>query len=87
MTAKADVAIMFPWDPIPIQILREIDEKNRSFMKLFTTVIRETSAQQTTQIYSPDRISQRVPALRVSGSGYSSGLREGCPYRWSLPRS
>jgi hypothetical protein len=42
MTVKADVAIMFPWDPIPIQILREIDEKNRSFMKLFTTVIRET---------------------------------------------
>jgi hypothetical protein len=47
MTARAEVVIMFPWNPIPIQILRAIDEENRSFMKLFTTVIKEASAQQT----------------------------------------
>jgi hypothetical protein len=47
MTARADVVIVFPWNPIPIQILRAIDEENRSFMKSFTTVIREASVQQT----------------------------------------
>jgi hypothetical protein len=47
MTVREEVVIMFPWNPIPIQILREIDEENRSFMKLFTTVIKEASAQQT----------------------------------------
>ena len=47
MTARAEVVIMFPWNPIPIQILRAIDEENRRFMNLFTTVIKEASTQQT----------------------------------------
>jgi len=38
---------VFPWSPIPPQISRAIEEENRRFLKLFTSLIREASAQQT----------------------------------------
>lgn len=47
MTARADVVIVFPWSPIPPQISRAIEEENRTFMKLFNSLVREASAQQT----------------------------------------
>lgn len=65
----------------------EPNAQGKQFLSTLLDFRQQEQDRQTIQMYSPDRISQRSPALRASGSGYSSGLREGLPYRWPLPRS
>jgi len=71
MTARAYVVIVFTWNPIPIQILRVIDEENRIFMKSFTIVIREASAQQTmlrsiVNMSRVDKLEQLLSTSRIA---------------------
>ncbi|KAH9324285.1 hypothetical protein KI387_004463 [Taxus chinensis] len=63
--------------------------QGKQFLGTLMDFRQQEQDRQATQIYSPDRISQKMPSIRGLGSAYSSGLREGVPHRWpqTRPRS
>lgn len=80
-TARADVVIIFPWSPVPPQILGIIEEENKNFMKLFSSLIREASVQQTKaslNISDVELSKQVLASSRIvvnRGGGEFSGAR------------
>eukprot|EP01018_Ginkgo_biloba_P034498 Gb_31273 [translate_table: standard] len=65
----------------------EPNAQGKQFLSTLLDFRLQEQDREATQVYSSDRISQRLPALRGSSSGNSSGLREGLLHRWPVLRS